>query len=189
MDAYLAKPVRSKELYGVIESFAPVSTNMRPAAQARSHHRKILDGRRLLAQVDGDVRLLREVAGLFLTDCPKMLLAIRKSIADRDAKALAATAHTLKGSVSNFAAQDTFEAALKLETMGRQGKLAGAELAYSVLDEKLARLCQALASLRRKWRSEPSLPRRARNRPEIGVKKMSKGHSESPPEGVKTKRH
>jgi two-component system, sensor histidine kinase and response regulator len=189
MDAYLAKPVRSKELYDVIESFAPVSTDMRPAAQARSHHRKILDGRRLLAQVDGDVRLLREVAGLFLTDCPKMLLAIRKSIADRDAKALAATAHTLKGSVSNFAAQDTFEAALKLETMGRQGKLAGAELAYSVLDEKLARLCQALASLRRKWRSEPSLPRRAQNRPEIGVKKMSKGHSQSPPEGVKTKRH
>ena len=49
-------------------------------------------------------------------------------------------AHTLKGAVGTFGAQPAFEAARRLETMGRSGDLAQAGPAFAALEESLARL-------------------------------------------------
>ena len=83
----------------------------------------MIDHAALLAGVDGDRRLLREFVRLFLADCPQRLAEIKEAIRRGDAGALGRAAHTLKGSVGNFAAQKAFAASQQLEKMSRDGDL------------------------------------------------------------------
>ena len=54
-------------------------------------------------------------------------------------------AHHLRGSLTTFAAQAAFDAALELEAMGRTGDLTGAEAAFVSLRDALRHLQKALA--------------------------------------------
>jgi HPt (histidine-containing phosphotransfer) domain-containing protein len=92
--------------------------------------------------------------GLFLEETPRLLAEIQSSILHRDARALAHVAHTLKGAVGNFGAQAAFEAALRLEAMGRGGDLTQAEAAHAELTKELLRLEEALVALRQERASE-----------------------------------
>jgi HPt (histidine-containing phosphotransfer) domain-containing protein len=100
-----------------------------------------------LARVDGDVALLKEVINMFFSDCAKLMPEIREAVTRHDSKMLAWSAHAFKGSVGNFTTKVAFEAALRLETMGRNGDLAGAEEACAVLEEEVERLKSSLAEL------------------------------------------
>jgi hypothetical protein len=51
------------------------------------------------------------------------------------------------GSVGNFAAHPAFEAALKLEVLGRDGDLSKAEPVYAELEEEIKSLKSAMANL------------------------------------------
>jgi hypothetical protein len=64
--------------------------------------------------------LTAEFAELFLKDSPKLIAETREALTRGDAKAPEHAAHSLKGSVSNFAAWPHTPAALKLETLGRE---------------------------------------------------------------------
>ena len=108
---------------------------------------QVLDGRALLAQVDGDVRLLAKLTRLFLADSPGRLSSIRRAIAAQDARALQQAAHAFKGSIANFAARGPLEAAVALEGMGKRNDLTGAEGAYLTLKKQVARLERALAAV------------------------------------------
>jgi len=74
---------------------------------------------------------------------------IREAIASCDGKALHFAAHELKGAVGNFSAKSTFDAALRLEMMGRDGDMSEAEEAYAVLENEIACLTRALAMFRK----------------------------------------
>jgi two-component system, sensor histidine kinase and response regulator len=63
-------------------------------------------------------------------------------------------AHTLKGSVANFCAQEPFESAYRLERMGRAGDLAGAEEALAALERQLLDLEPSLVALQQGPASE-----------------------------------
>ncbi|MFO0985577.1 MAG: Hpt domain-containing protein [Planctomycetota bacterium] len=107
----------------------------------------IIDEAEVLARVDGDRELLGEMAELFLTDCQGLLAKVREAVEHQDRALLQRAAHTLKGSVGNFAAKAAYEAARKMELMGRNGELAGAEQAYASLEQELARLTPVLTTL------------------------------------------
>jgi len=100
--------------------------------------------------VDGSMELLRELAGLFCADSAQLLSKLREAIERQDAQAVESTARSLKGAVGNFGALPAFEAALRLEVMGREGNLSEARTGFLVLEEELRRLESALADLRRK---------------------------------------
>ena len=100
-----------------------------------------LDKKEALARVGGDPQLLSEIAALFLQDLPRGLGELRKAVAARDAAAIERHAHSLKGSVSNFGALESRNAAQDLETKARTGSLTG-------IDESLAKLEHALDLLR-----------------------------------------
>src|SRR5262245_2409606 len=55
-----------------------------------------------LARLGGDRELLRDLAGLFLEDCPGWVEAIRESICRENAAGLKRAAHSLAGSVGYF---------------------------------------------------------------------------------------
>jgi HPt (histidine-containing phosphotransfer) domain-containing protein len=101
----------------------------------------------VLERLGGDEQLLGEIAGLFLSDYPGMMEQIREAVVRRDSNALHHAAHTLKGAVANFCADAPFESAYKLERMGREGDLAGAEEAVSELERQMQSLKPILAGL------------------------------------------
>src|SRR6266849_2996371 len=157
MDGYVAKPVRAEDLLTEIERHAAPQAESpaepaAPAPIAAPAPDGVLDGTALLAQVEGDTELLAELVMIFLQDCPRLVGAVREAVARGDARALERAAHTLKGTVSNFAAPAATAAALRLEQMGREGNLAQAGEACAALEAEIERLkplledtCQGVA--------------------------------------------
>jgi HPt (histidine-containing phosphotransfer) domain-containing protein len=92
---------------------------------------------------------LRELAKIFLEDCPIRLSAIQAGVERRDAAALREAAHALRGSVANFGAAQAVEAALKLELMGKAGDLTGAPAAFADLQHAMAALVGDLGTITR----------------------------------------
>jgi two-component system sensor histidine kinase/response regulator len=102
-----------------------------------------------LERVDGDALLLRELAEMFLHECPRLTDEIRQAVTGRDGPRLRMAAHTLKGSVGTFAASEAQEAAGQLEQIGRDETWADADAAWATLEVALGRLRPALAELAR----------------------------------------
>jgi HPt (histidine-containing phosphotransfer) domain-containing protein len=100
-----------------------------------------LDESIALTRVGGDAELLCEVIALFLDDYPNSLEKIRQAVNTGDSSGVEQHAHSLKGSVSIFGAQEALDAAFSLEKQGRSGNLTAAA-------DSLKRLEQALVSLR-----------------------------------------
>lgn len=84
-----------------------------------------------------------------LEEIPHLTTVIRQAIVDSDHAKLKFAAHTLKGSVRYFGANQVCQHAAKLEDMGRNGKLVGAEAVFAVIEEELVRDCSALRLLAR----------------------------------------
>jgi two-component system sensor histidine kinase/response regulator len=109
-----------------------------------------LDESLALSRVGGDVDLLREVVELFLDDYPNALSKLRTAVNSHDAPGIEHHAHSLKGSVSTFGAQQAFEAALALEKKGRSGDLVGVEDSLSKLENVFEALRPELIALQGK---------------------------------------
>jgi two-component system sensor histidine kinase/response regulator len=144
MDGYLSKPVQAEELIKAVEG---LDGNSPAAGKTSDPTNEVVDREVALARVDGDEGLLADLAKLFCEESPKLLSAVQDAVAKRDIAALKRAAHSLKGSISTFAARDATEAALRLEDLARAGELAGAEDAYRLLVAQVERLKQALEGL------------------------------------------
>jgi two-component system sensor histidine kinase/response regulator len=125
-----------------------MNTESKPISVQEQLHK--LDEAVALSRVGGDFELLREVVGLFLDDYPQSLEMIRKAVAARDQTSLEQHAHSLKGSVSTFGAQEAFDAALELEKQGRTGDLTEAPEGLRRLEEALTALRPELEALQTK---------------------------------------
>lgn len=108
---------------------------------------KNLDFGQALERVGGDDGLLREIAGIFLCECPEMLARIRGALDECNAATLERAAHNLKGSVANFGCGPVFRAARDLELAARRRDLAGAEEWWTKLNLELDSLIAELKSL------------------------------------------
>ena len=84
---------------------------------------------------------------MFLEDCPRLLGEIERAVERRDPEALSRAAHALKGSIGNFDPGVTFEAAHRLELLGREGDLSGVDDAWVDLRDAVARFRPALSDL------------------------------------------
>ena len=144
MDAYLSKPIQAAEL---VRALADVGSARAGAANSAESicGPDVFDEQAALARLDGDRDLLRDVAGLFVADAPRMVLAVRSAVSTGDARGLQLSAHALKGSAGTFSAGALVEAAWALEQMGRRADLGGAAEALATLEREAVRLRQALA--------------------------------------------
>jgi HPt (histidine-containing phosphotransfer) domain-containing protein len=106
-----------------------------------------LDREVALSRVGGDSELLKEIAVLFLANYQVWLGELREAAIRGDAKGVENTAHGLKGSVSNFGAHAAVEAALQLETLGRNRDLTGVSTSLAALESALEALRPELESL------------------------------------------
>ena len=139
MDAYLTKPIQSKALFDAIESVmgaagrgwpSPASTGERPW-RTRGRPGAPPGARRHLPE-----GLSPEARGH------------RQAVGSRDAEALAAAAHSLKGSVGNFAAPAVYEACWTLEQLARERDFDHMKTALEELEAKLAAILPGMEALR-----------------------------------------
>ena len=149
MDAYISKPIEVRALIEALEGIVPTSCQSEAVACREPHSAELIDRAAALKRVGDRPENLRKLAGLFLAECAKLMPEIHDAIVLADASRLRRAAHTLKGSVACFAAKAAEEAAQRLETMGRDGNLAGAEEAWKALEEEIERLNPELAAIAR----------------------------------------
>jgi len=144
MDGYVSKPIRVAD---VEEAVTQAMAAKKLSDAGSTAEDRIVDEAAILAGMDGNRKLLRDLTRIFLADCPKQLAEIKVAIQMRDAERLRRAAHGLKGSVGNFAAKRAFETAGQLETMGKNGNLNAAQGACAALESELSRLTRELKKL------------------------------------------
>ncbi len=69
------------------------------------------------------------------------------AVSQKDAHRIQAAAHTLKGTLGNLSAADAYEAALRLEEMGRKGDLDRVEEAFRLVQEQVQRVQLVVAKV------------------------------------------
>jgi two-component system, sensor histidine kinase and response regulator len=145
MDAYISKPIRSKELFDAIEELlaagATTATPQKDSPRASGAH---FDEAALLARTEGSAELCLLLVETFLKEIPAHLSKIKTGLEQSDAKQLAEATHGLKGAVANFTDGPALQAAKALENIAKGGKLEGAEAAYRKLTADLDLLEAAL---------------------------------------------
>jgi CheY-like chemotaxis protein len=144
MDGYLSKPVQAEELLTIAEG---MMADPGPTDTSVGRDQGVLDATVALARLDGDEALLADLSKLFCEESPRFLSAVRDAVAAKDSNALGRAAHSLKGSVSTFAAQDAFNAVLKVEAIANSKNLDGVTDACVLLEKEIERLQIALVSL------------------------------------------
>jgi len=163
MDGYVSKPIQVRELFETIEKVTAPSTAGGATTESTASFddiaatepqpfrepvstQEIVDPRIVLAMVEGDLELLREMVDLFLSESNQLMLEIRESVKGCDPQLLELAAHRLKGSVGNFTIKGAYEAALRLEVMGKERDLQHADEAIAELQQAMERLTPALAT-------------------------------------------
>jgi two-component system sensor histidine kinase/response regulator len=150
MDDYVTKPINAKELFEVIEK---ITTGTKEKEQGgismpRENNKPSLDTfdlSKALEIVDGNKDLFKEIANMLLENLPHDLEKIKEAIAVSDAHMLEHAAHSLKGALGNFGAKRSFEAAYRLEKLGKEGKMDGTEDAFKEFEKELVALESELA--------------------------------------------
>jgi len=156
MDDYVSKPLQAASLFEVIERLVPnpsliasIPEKLPADEAAPATDAKPFDREAALAMIDGDAELFGELVGLFTTESAELLNQIRQSIAQRDAKLLERSAHSLKGSAAAFCAETARALAQQLEGMGARSEFNGAQIVAAELREEVGRLTQALSLYRK----------------------------------------
>jgi CheY-like chemotaxis protein/putative methionine-R-sulfoxide reductase with GAF domain/HPt (histidine-containing phosphotransfer) domain-containing protein len=131
VDGFLPKPISPQQLAAAIAAYLPST----PDAKLPPVN---LDA--ALEVVGGDADLLGESVRLFLEhDYPRQFESLKQAIARRDAQSVRKAAHGIKGALDSFGGHPARDAALRLETMGRESELAGAPQALAQLEEEVNR--------------------------------------------------
>ena len=95
----------------------------------------------------GDPDLLKEIVGIFLEDCPRMVTELERAVDSGDAEAVRRAAHTLKGSVAVLGAKALAAVAKEAEHHARAGDLDAAAAAFARVEEEAKRLVPVLEEL------------------------------------------
>jgi HPt (histidine-containing phosphotransfer) domain-containing protein len=151
MDDFIAKPIQPRELYQVLGRLRPQAAGPLLAPPALNPEGPeadlVFDAVAFRTRCGGREELARQVARLFLGECPRYLERLRSAAAAGDAAALHAAAHMIKGSVGNLSAGPSYAAAKRLDDFARAGDLAAAAKALGELIGELDRLRPALRGL------------------------------------------
>jgi CheY-like chemotaxis protein len=146
MDFYVSKPIQPQELLEVIDSLTQSYNDDQSGSGDDAS--VAFDLNAAMERVEGDNELFVELIDLFFDQSPALIAQIQDAIAAGNPVALQNAAHSLKGAISNFEAHGAFEAAFKLEVIGKDEMLDEAGEALQALDAEVLKLTSALAVYR-----------------------------------------
>ncbi len=147
MDAYLSKPAKPEDINAIVaELFAgkekPVKEKSVGASASFSESEvkeiSTVDMQAAMKVFGDDDDLLKEAVDLFLEeDYPQQIKLLKEGIERLDTAAVRAAAHSIKGAARTLGGMVLGDVALRLEKLGSQGKLEGAEKLASKLEDEL----------------------------------------------------
>ena len=151
-DDYLTKPIRTADLFAVVERLRNAKTNTTSEAPAitKAPATNGFDSDAALRHVEGDRDLLDEIIRIFADQCPKTLYEIQNAIRAADLPALERAAHSLKGSASNLCATGVTQAAAELEESARSGDSSRSREQFEALESEVEKLLRELEAFSRK---------------------------------------
>jgi len=131
MDEYLSKPISSGKLLDILRRIASEKSDRQmsstqEAEQPQEHGPALsIDRDEIKKAFDQDWDFFREVVDLFVTDYQQMVEDLRKSLAAGDFVSFSRNAHSIKGMVRLFKAEETALLAQELEMRGMSGHTTG----------------------------------------------------------------
>ncbi len=152
MDDYIAKPLRSVELFQVLEKNSRRSIVQEPeqpftrveAASVRPPVESVPFDLAIFRESAGDEKLMRKLIAIFPEDTQKYLKKAEKALAAGKTKPLYEAAHSLKGMLGVYAADKALRLASELSEYAHAGDLKGAQLMYDQLKKECTMLNGAL---------------------------------------------
>lgn len=151
MDGYLSKPIRSQELFEMIDRFSPhpgkedgggESLGAAMQTPPAGAYLPLFDMEAGLKHVGGDEPLLRRIVQIFVEDTPKQLEKIKQALEVPDQKLLECYTHGLKGAAANVGAEAIRKTALEMEIAAQQEDFKKAGLLYPKLASEFDRTKQ-----------------------------------------------
>jgi signal transduction histidine kinase/HPt (histidine-containing phosphotransfer) domain-containing protein len=140
MDGYITKPILFGDIERALATIAPISTT---SALSAPH---TWTGSAALDRLGGDEELLREICQIFLRESGILLDRLKQAVTNGDAEGVQASAHSIKGEVGYLGAESVSQTAKKLEKMGQDNNLTGAERLVQELHVEVAQLCADVRS-------------------------------------------
>lgn len=128
MNGYLTKPLRMDALLSEIQRVLPHAES-----QLKECSMSALNLDAALARLGGDRELLAELAGMFLDQLPELLQDTQNALAGPDISAAVTPAHTLKGLLAQFGAEEAFTYARDVESAARLNQRPEALAAFAQL--------------------------------------------------------
>ncbi len=163
-DDYLTKPIDSLSLYEIVETLGGSSADSHdhpeaaaPRSKPMEPTRTVWDRAAALARVDGDEGFLRELAELFVENCPGLLAQLAAAIQERDPIAIAKAAHTIQGNVASLNATASYEQARLLEEKAKVSELEDIEPLQAELQRRLDSFVEGAQAICRRDRVD-SMP-------------------------------
>jgi CheY-like chemotaxis protein len=132
-DGYVPKPIDRRELLWAMRSLTRTSAG-------DGSDEQVYDQQAVLGNAQGNTELVRELAELLNTESAELMSRIEVGFANGDYQQVQQAAHSLKGAVSNFRAEEAVTAAAYVETRARTKTL---------LPGDLERLTRAIETLNR----------------------------------------
>jgi PAS domain S-box-containing protein len=143
MDEYVSKPIDSDKLFEAIEKLTHAPGTKKSAAADPV----TVDNTLLLKAFDGDWNFLKEVVEVFLDDYPRLLDNLRRSFNEGDCDTFMRSAHSLKGMLKNFRAENAAEVAFNLEKKGKEADLNGVQADIESLAAQIAEVDNTLRNM------------------------------------------
>ncbi len=106
----------------------------------------LVDIKKLKIHFDGDEELIDELIIIFSSSYKETLSALNLALESKCFKSIELHAHTLKGMVSNFFADEIKEHALNIEREGREQNLVGAMRELELIRIKIPLMIKEIKS-------------------------------------------
>jgi HPt (histidine-containing phosphotransfer) domain-containing protein len=106
----------------------------------------VLDAAELLARVENDRELLRELVAIFKKQLPGQIDSLRNNVENGEMPGIVVAGHTFKGMLSNLGAPRAAAAAARLEEFGKKGATDQVGPAFIELQNEISLLMPELES-------------------------------------------
>lgn len=159
MDDYISKPIAPDVLFATLAKHVDLGETYQatqPILQERDQQgikseetssREIVDFEKALTQVPGGIDVLRDLAKIFLGECPKLMQDLRKGLADSDSALAQRAAHTIKGAARILAANQLIEISGELELAAKNKDLDTVQSRLGEIEKAVNQACDVI----RKW--------------------------------------
>ncbi len=160
MDDYISKPIRIEEVHDVIskwsEKIAEEKNRMVNYLIGKKIENKLVDESKITfyndVQTEEDLVFYVELLDIYISELPKTILNIKKSLNEKDTKQLRFHAHKLKGSSVTLNVEVMSDYAIHLEQLAKQDNVNGeADKIFSDLESKFVIILDELVNIRKKY--------------------------------------